>query len=41
VGMDDTTNDKINSDAFARKHEFNTQLIQDRNEDRVTHTHES
>jgi hypothetical protein len=41
VGMDDTTNDKINSDAFARKHEFNTQLIQDRNKDRVTHTHES
>jgi hypothetical protein len=41
VGMDDTTDDKISSDAFPRKHEYSTQQIQDRNEDGVTHTHES
>jgi hypothetical protein len=41
VGMDDTTDDKINSDAFARKHEYITQQIQEGNEDGVTHTHES
>jgi hypothetical protein len=38
VGMDDTTDDKINSDAFARKHEYSTQQIQEGNEDGVTHT---
>ncbi|KAM0917814.1 hypothetical protein ACQ4PT_009245 [Festuca glaucescens] len=41
VRMEDITDDKINSDAFSRKHEYSAQQIQESNQDGGTDTHES
>ncbi|XP_071680021.1 uncharacterized protein [Lolium perenne] len=41
AGMEDITDDKINSDAFSRKHEYSAQQIQESNQDGGTDTDES